>query len=703
MRGFNRLSIQSKLMSMLLAVSVGSIAVIAYEGYRSGRNAIRSTVVNQLVSVRASKASQIENYFRSLRNEVQVVGHSPSTITAMKEFSTAFSTVLAEAADTEAAATSGNIRQYYRDEFASRLAENTSASVDADTFLPASTLARYLQTQYIVSNPNPVGEKEKLDDADDGTQYSTLHERYHPIFRDIVEEFGYYDLFLIDNDGNIVYSVFKEVDFATSLRIGPYARSSLANAYRDAQKQNSSYIALSDFAAYTPSYEEPAAFMATPLYDGTELVGVLAIQVSVDEVNEVMTSDGNWSEEGLGETGETFLVGADQTLRSDSRLLIESPEEYFAALTRQQVDPATIEAIESLNTSVLNQPATSDAVKQALEGRDGVETVVNYVGERVISAYAPLNIRGVDWAIISEIDEAEIFTPITKFAQNVLIASAIAVFLITLASLWLAKSFLKPVTLLGDGFRKLAKGHKEVTVPVLASDELGELAKAFNHMVKKNRKTSELVFQKTQETESLLLNMFPESVAKRLKRGEKHISDEAESVAILFANVLNFQRLTEELKPKKAIEILNEIVSAMDDATEQHGIEKIKTTGSEYLAVSGLSVARLDQTKRVIDFAIEAMRIVSQVNREYDTDLQMRVGVHSGSVMAGTVGSQRLIYDIWGDTVVMAHYVQSAAAPNSIFVSKPVANSLVDLYEFEPAGEVDIRGTDKISVLRVKL
>ncbi|MEL6488655.1 MAG: adenylate/guanylate cyclase domain-containing protein [Cyanobacteria bacterium J06621_3] len=688
---------------MLLAVSVGSIAVIAYEGYRSGRNAIRSTVVNQLVSVRASKASQIENYFRSLRNEVQVVGHSPSTITAMKEFSTAFSTVLAEAADTEAAATSGNIRQYYRDEFASRLAENTSASVDADTFLPASTLARYLQTQYIVSNPNPVGEKEKLDDADDGTQYSTLHERYHPIFRDIVEEFGYYDLFLIDNDGNIVYSVFKEVDFATSLRIGPYARSSLANAYRDAQKQNSSYIALSDFAAYTPSYEEPAAFMATPLYDGTELVGVLAIQVSVDEVNEVMTSNGNWSEEGLGETGETFLVGADQTLRSDSRLLIESPEEYFAALTRQQVDPATIEAIESLNTSVLNQPATSDAVKQALEGRDGVETVVNYVGERVISAYAPLNIRGVDWAIISEIDEAEIFTPITKFAQNVLIASAIAVFLITLASLWLAKSFLKPVTLLGDGFRKLAKGHKEVTVPVLASDELGELAKAFNHMVKKNRKTSELVFQKTQETESLLLNMFPESVAKRLKRGEKHISDEAESVAILFANVLNFQRLTEELKPKKAIEILNEIVSAMDDATEQHGIEKIKTTGSEYLAVSGLSVARLDQTKRVIDFAIEAMRIVSQVNREYDTDLQMRVGVHSGSVMAGTVGSQRLIYDIWGDTVVMAHYVQSAAAPNSIFVSKPVANSLVDLYEFEPAGEVDIRGTDKISVLRVKL
>ena len=232
---------------------------------------------------------------------------------------------------------------------------------------------------------------------------------------------------------------------------------------------------------------------------------------------------------------------------------------------------------------------------------------------------------------------------------------------------------------------------------------MGELAKAFNHMVKKNRKTSELVFKKTQETESLLLNMFPEAVAKRLKRGDTKISDEAESVAVLFANILNFQELTESLTPKKAIEILNEIVSAMDDATEHHGIEKIKTTGSEYLAVSGLSVARLDQTKRAIDFAIESMRIVAQVNREHDTNLQFRAGVHSGGVMAGTVGSQRLIYDIWGDTVVTAHYVQSAAAPNSIFVSKSVANSLLDLYEFEPEGEIAIRGGEKLSVLRVKL
>ncbi|MEL6471136.1 MAG: adenylate/guanylate cyclase domain-containing protein [Cyanobacteria bacterium J06623_4] len=689
-------------MSMLLAVSIGSIIVIAYEGYRSGRNAIEESVVKQLVGLRTSKANQIESYFRGLRSELMVLGKTPSSVSAMKELAAAFSTVLGESRSIDAARVTG-LRQFYRNEFAPRLSENTRQPENPDAFLPASILSRYLQYEYLVKNANPIGEKQKLDDAGDGTQYSQLHRRYHPIFRNIVEEFGYYDLFLIDTNGNIVYSVFKEVDFATSLLLGAYSRSNLANVYKDALRQNSGYVAISDFDFYAPSYNAPAAFMATPLYDNTQLVGVVAIQVPVDEINAVMTNNNNWVQDGLGETGETFLVGADKLLRSDSRVLIEDPERYLASLTDLQVDDENVSRIEALETSVLNQPAVSEAVTQALEGQNGVETAINYLGNAVISAYSPLDIRGVDWAIVSEIDRAEIFQPITAFTRRVLIAATILVLLITLASIWLARAFLKPVHALGEGFQQLSKGHREVHVDVLAEDELGELAKAFNHMVKKNRKTSELVFQKTQETESLLLNMFPASVAKRLKRGVTAISDEADSVTVGFINVLHFQELTESLKPKKAIEILNEVVSALDEATETYGIEKIKTTGSEYLAVSGLSVARLDHSKRIIDFAVEAMRVISQVNREWNVNLEMRAGVHSGGVMAGTVGSQRLIYDVWGDTVVTAHYVQSKADPSSIYVSQSVANSLTDIYEFEPMGEVKARNGMIVPVFRVKV
>ena len=704
MRVINRLSIQSKLMSMLLAVSIGSIVVIAYQGYRSGRNAIEESIQNRLKSVRAAKATQIETYFSDLRSEVNVLGSGTMTKDALLTLNPAFEQVLSQAGSVDVDRV-GELRAYYRNEFATRLEENTGSPANPDAYLPAPIAARYLQYEYLVRNPNAIGEKDKLSVAGGKTNYSEIHAQYHPLFRGIADEFGYYDLFLINNNGDVVYSVRKETDFATNLRLGPYSRSSLAAAFKEAQQQNSGYVAMSDFSFYDASYGEPAAFAATPVYDGTDLIGVLAIQLPSDEINAVMTSEGKWEEEGLGTTGETFLVGSDEPeplLRSDSRKLLESPEVYYDILATQQVDEDKVDRIERLETSILSQPATSDTVARAIAGQVGVQTVTNYLGKESLSAYAPLNIRGLNWVIVSEIDSAEVFRPVESFAKRVLLSAAGLVFLITLFSLWLAKAFLKPVNRLTDGFRRLAKGHKDVVVEVVSDDEMGELAKSFNHMVKKNKKTSQLVFKKGQETEALLLNMFPVAVAKRLKKGNKLIADEAESVTVMFANVLHFDQLTREMEPLRAIEILNELVSSLDEATEQHGVEKIKTTGSEYLAVSGLSVARLDHTKRIIDFAVEALRIINQVNREMGTQLKMRIGVHAGGVMAGTVGKQRLIYDIWGDTVVTAHYVQTAAAPSSIYVTQAVCSSLVDMYEFESAGETKNRGGKAIPVWRVK-
>ena len=706
MRAFNHLSIQSKLMSMLLAVSIGSIVVIAYQGYRSGREAIEESIENQLKSVRAAKTTQIESYFSGLRSEIGVLGSSLTIEDAMAEANSAYGKVLEQSGGSIDGSQVGSLRDFYRNEFVPLLADGTGTTPNPDAYLPSPIAARYLQYEYIVRNPNEVGEKDKLIAADDQTDYAKVHRKYHPALRQIVDEFGYYDLFLINNNGDIVYSVKKETDFATNLRLGPYARSSLAQAFKEAQKQNNGYIAIADFSFYVPSYGEPAAFVATPIYDNTRLVGALAIQIPTDRINAVMTSQGRWAEEGLGETGETFLVGGDtpqRLLRSDSRKLLEAPEEYYQILVDQQVDPDRVAQIERLQTSILNQPAKSDAIENAIAGESGIATITNYLGNESLAAYAPLDIRGLDWIIVSEIDSAEVFRPVTSFAKRVLISAAGLVFLITLVSLWLAKSFLKPVDRLTDGFRRLSKGHQDVVVDSVSDDELGQLAKSFNHMVKKNKKTSLLVHQKNQETEALLLNMFPATVAKRLKKGSKMIADEAESVTVMFANVLHFDELTKTLKPQKAIAVLNEIVSALDEATEHHGVEKIKTTGSEYLAVSGLSVARLDHAKRIVDFAVESLRIINQVNREENVQLQMRIGIHLGGVMAGTVGKQRLIYDVWGDTVVTAHYVQSAASPNSIYVTQAVCNSLVDMYEFEPAGETKERGGKTLPVWRVKI
>jgi methyl-accepting chemotaxis protein len=174
-----------------------------------------------------------------------------------------------------------------------------------------------LQYSYIKSNPNPLGSKEKLDKSLDVSQYSQEHGKYHPSFRKFLEKFGYYDIFLVQAEtGKVVYSVFKELDYATSLIDGPYANTGLGEAFRLAKAATApDFVAITDFKQYFPSYEAPAAFVASPIFAGSEKIGVLIFQFPLNRLNAIMKT-----RTGMGETGETYLVGGDLLMRFDSFL-----------------------------------------------------------------------------------------------------------------------------------------------------------------------------------------------------------------------------------------------------------------------------------------------------------------------------------------------------------------------------------------------
>ncbi len=177
-----------------------------------------------------------------------------------------------------------------------------------------------LQYQYIAANPHPLGSKNNLDRANDGSRYSELHGALHPYLRTALRQFGLYDIFLIEpRNGTIVYTVFKELDFATSLVSGPFAKTRLGDAFRASWALDKpGMVALSEFGEYLPSYNDQAAFLGTPIFDGGKKIGVLVVQVPIDKINSVMTHEGKWKERGLGDTGETYLVSAaDGTPRSD--------------------------------------------------------------------------------------------------------------------------------------------------------------------------------------------------------------------------------------------------------------------------------------------------------------------------------------------------------------------------------------------------
>ncbi len=703
---FNWLSIKSKLIVMLLTVSSSSILVTAYLGYQSGKSNLTDRVFNQLTSVRASKAYQIESYFKTIRNHIQTLSNDPSVGTALSEFTNAYRQLENVPLPADALP---KINAYYQNEFLPKLAQTEQGSPVLNSFLPEAIASNYLQYYYIANNSNPIGKKHLLDKANDSSEYSRLHGRYHPIFRNIIEKFGYYDLFLIDPDGRIVYTVYKETDFASSLTIGAYNESNLARLFASVRRsKEKDYARIIDLESYAPSYGAPAAFIAAPIYNQDKFIGVLAIQVPVDEINNVMTGNRKWEADGLGKSGETYLVGQDYLMRSVSRFLIETPEEYLKTLVALGVNNETIKRIRQYKTSVLAQAVKTTAVEEAMMGKQDIKIIRDYRDIPVLSSYSLLQIEGLKWAILSEIDLAEAYAPIYDFERQLVISATLLMLLVILLAMMMASLFVKPINQLIASARKVAAGQLDAIAVLETEDEFGELAQSFNLMVSSLRDQTDLVEEKNRENEQLLLSIFPAAIAKRLKQGEKNIAESASNVTVLFSDLTGFSKLSDSLTAYEIVSILNDLVTSFDETADRFGMEKIKTIGDSYMAVCGLSVPYLDHDKRAIDFAIEMQAIVRRFSQERGFKLNISLGINSGDIVAGIVGRNKFIYDVWGDTINIASALKSACPEGAILVSREIYNRLCDLYEFAPLatkiedGEVVLEAWHLKSTIKIK-
>ncbi len=236
---------------------------------------------------------------------------------------------------------------------------------------------KFLSRLYSEENPAPPGQKHRLTDAGDGSYYSRYHRDFHVWARRFLKHFGYYDAFLINPRGDIVYSVTKESDFTTSLKTGPYRKSPLGEVFRRAMADPSAPIDFSDFASYAPSGGDSAAFAGHAILKDSNVIGVFAVQIAAEPLNDLMHFTA-----GMGATGETYLVGADGLMRSQSRF-IPTP-----TLLKTKVDNAS--------------------VRDGIAGNSGAHVVDDYRGVPVLSVYAPINFGGQSWILLAEIDQAEV-------------------------------------------------------------------------------------------------------------------------------------------------------------------------------------------------------------------------------------------------------------------------------------------------------
>ena len=506
--GSQIMNIKNKMILMAcgLAIVPVTIAILVLENIstNTASDALEASTKNQLIAIRDAKKTQIEDYFATIRSQVLTLSNSRMTITAMREFNRSFD-FADENADINAMR--NELAKYYTNEFGKEYSSlNNGKTIDVTNLLKQlDDQSVALQYHYIQKNSNPLGNKHKLRDAKDGSRYSRIHNQYHPSFRQYLEEFEYYDIFLADAEsGDVMYSVYKELDYTTSLIDGPYARTGIGEAFRAANKLAINEVVLIDFAPYAPSYEGAASFIASPIFEGSERIGVLIFQMPIGRINNVMTSHEKWKEAGLGDSGETYLVGSDFKARSASRFLVEDKAGYLQLMKDVGVDNETVAAMDAKNTNIGLQKIETQGTKAALSGKAGYEIFPDYRNVNVLSAYTPLNIPGLNWVLMSEIDEEEAFAPVEQL--NATIINAALILFVVVASIsaglgiFFANGMTRPIIRLSNTMKEVEESN-DLTLRsnVDSNDELGDMAHSFNGMLEKFEALIQQVFSSSSQ------------------------------------------------------------------------------------------------------------------------------------------------------------------------------------------------------------
>lgn len=688
------LSIQSKLLIMLLGVSLVSALIIGAVGFLNGRSSLHASSIDQLTTIREMRTHEMQVALDDVKRTASLNSRNLSAQNMSKALNDGFEQLRGSVLDDAQSAT---LSSYYADTFVPTLEKRTGDAYGARAFIPDSAPGQWLQAHYTARNTtlDDAGYEANLmnDDAGDGSAYSAAAVRYGDYFSRLINQAHYEDALLLNLSGDVVYTAYKGPELGTNLETGPFRDSKLADAYREAIATNSvDAVVLTDFERWTPSLGTPSMWIVSPIGNDTAITGALALQVPLSFVNDVMTGQNGWKGQGLGSTGEVYLVGRDGLMRSTSREVVEHPKDYAQRVIDHGTSPSVAKRAAEVKGTVLIQPITGDALTRAQSGKSGTLEGSDYISGSSVVSYGPLKVDDLDWSVIARIDSSEAFAPVDDFTRIVLISLLGIMLAVALLSLLLAQVFTRPINRLVGAVHRVAEGDLDVQVPTGSRDEFGDLGSAFNDMASSLRIKQELIDDQRTENEKLLHTLMPQSVAERYKQGDEAITEAHDDVSVVFAELIGFDEYGRGIAAEDEIAQLNALMRGFDEAAEKAGVEKVRTLHGGYLASSGLIVPRVDNVRRAVEFATSLRDVLDRFNAQYGTSIGLRAGVDTGSVTSGLVARTSLAYDLWGDAVNLAYRVRSVSGDPGIYVSQRVHERTSEMIDYTEAGTVEVRG-----------
>jgi methyl-accepting chemotaxis protein len=683
------LSIRRRL-QIIIALSMLAILLIAASTILISQNAQTQLSFEKLSAIRDVKASQIESYFENIAGQIETMAGNLMVIEAMRDFDREFQ-ALKETPVEQLLPLRNEVSDWLSREYFPRIPQVLRPS-DTSRLLPRNIASFVLQSRYLVNNPNPVGSKDDLISAGiDG--YDASHGRYHEVFRDFLDEFGYYDIFLAEPEqGIIVYSVFKEADYGTSLLNGPYAGEGIGKAFQAGRLAEPGTSVLGDFRQYTPSYAAPASFISSPIFDGDELIGVLIFQMPVARIEAVMSNDRDWEALGLGLSGEIYLVGPDRLLRSEARPFLENEAEFFRVLSEDMNRASLANEIGIYGTTILHLPIRDPAIDAALQGESGTDVINDYLNRRALLAYTPVTISGVNWVLVASIEYSEALATVRElFIIAAAIAGGLLLVLILVVGL-ISRSITRPLASTVELLKDISEGSGDLTVriDIRGDDEIGRLSRYFNTFVAKLHDIVATIKDRVGQAESLSDNLMAssEESSAAIYQISQNLRSIGEQVSGLDGNVQSTFRSVEGILATvsgltDAVQIQQTAVDASSSSTEQmvasiqsvSGIiaarqqssgelKRITTEGGEKLE------GTLDLISRVQQAADKIMEAVSIIQAISD---QTNLLAMNAAIEAAHAGDAGRGFSVVADEI---RKLSETSRENSLIISDNISESV---------------------------
>ncbi len=506
----------------LLPLLIGGIALIV-EALQTGRASLEARAYEELQVVGSIKRQEVESYVTSLQRELLELSGSSSIVAGAAEMKKDLALMPGQIGVPIAEARA-KVRGWYLDVFGPEYAKrNPSRPMDFGRLvdsLPDSTIA--VQYVYIVKNPYP-DHRDRLVDGGDPSAYTAAHKLLHPQILDVLEHSGFTDLHIADAEtGALLYTSAKEPDIGNDLFGGPLKDSGMAESVKAvATSRQDNFTFMSDFAPFYPAQGEVSSFVSVPIMADGKLIAVLIGQFPIDNLNQRMTYGRKWKEVGLGDSGETYLVGQDAKARSVSRFLAEDSSAFVKLLGDIGVAKGTIDEVQTNGTNVGIQSYDTQGVREGLAGKAGIATYPDYRKIPVLGYYTPVNVLNNKWALLAEIDVEEAFRSVTQLRDRLLLFGGVTLAVLSLIGVLVARRLAKSINEPLAGFQavvqRVAAGETSARVKSASDDEVGELARAFDKLLDERVATLELAAKENEALNNSVIEIM-QSVALLARR-----------------------------------------------------------------------------------------------------------------------------------------------------------------------------------------